>query len=246
MKKYTKYIMAVLLLLVFSLSACSTPDKGYGVESDVSSVTSVVKDMYPDVSRPAIMSSDRVMSKFVDISLFDEENYSEIYLGKKFKFNATYAENEYKVPTTINAMKKMGWKLVSADQHDEESLVYACESVDAVFENEKGEKISALFFNSSNSSVKLKKCSIVKFKIENNFYSNAVDYTGFNINGINNKMAVTDVIDILGTPSHFYPEASDKYYLDYFISEDDRRNGITVYINTTDDLVTAVEFSNYK
>ena len=39
---------------------------------------------YENVEDTKIMSSDRVMSRYFDISLFDEENYSEIYLGKKF------------------------------------------------------------------------------------------------------------------------------------------------------------------
>ena len=59
-------------------------------------------------------------------------------------------------------------------------------------------------------------------------------------------MAITDIIDTLGTPSHFYGIADNNYYLDYFISENDRRNGITVYINPSEDSITAVEFSYYK
>jgi hypothetical protein len=59
-------------------------------------------------------------------------------------------------------------------------------------------------------------------------------------------MAVTDIIDNLGTPSHFYQVSENAYYLDYFITKKDRRNGITVYINPVDDLITAIEFSYYK
>ena len=71
-------------------------------------------------------------------------------------------------------------------------------------------------------------------------------YNEFSVNGVNNKMAITDIIDTLGTPSHFYGLAENNYYLDYFISKDDRRNGITVYIDPTNDSVTAIEFSYYK
>ena len=186
------------------------------------------------------------MPQFVDISVFDEENYSEVYLGKRFKFNITYADDEFTVPTKLSVLKKKGWRLVENSQYDEESLVYACDYVQMVLEKDGGAKITATFYNSSNSSVQLKKCNIVKFKIENNFYTNGEAFNEFNVNGINNKMAITDIIDTLGTPSHFYGTAENDYYLDYFISEKDRRNGITVYINPSEDSVNAVEFSYYK
>ena len=59
-------------------------------------------------------------------------------------------------------------------------------------------------------------------------------------------MAITDIINTLGTPSHFYAVSETSYYLDYFITKRDRRNGITVYINPVDDNITAIEFSFYK
>ena len=110
----------------------------------------------------------------------------------------------------------------------------------------KGNKISAQLFNSSRSSKKLSKCYVVKFSIENDFYKDHTNYNAFNINGITNEMAITDVIQILGTPSHFYSVSDTSYYLDYFISKKDRRNGITVYINPVDDVILSVEFSYYK
>lgn len=239
--------IAVLSAITLLLSACSPVDKDYAASSEgASAAESAVKVASDDAKRPAIMSDDKVMPQFVDISLFDEEDYSEVYLGKKFKFNVSFAGDEINVPTTVSALNKKGWTLVEAGQYDEDSLVYACDSVDAVFENESGKRINATFFNSSNSSIKLKKCNIVKFKIENDFYTSPESYNEFNVNGINNKMAITDIIDTLGTPSHFYGLSEDNYYLDYFISEKDRRNGITVYINPIDDSVTAVEFSYYK
>ncbi len=149
------------------------------------------------------------------------------------------------MPTNLSALNKKGWQLVESGPYDSESLIYACDSVEAFFEKENV-IIKATFFNSSNSSVMLKKCSIVKFRIENDFYTSPESYNEFNVNGINNKMAITDIIDTLGTPSHFYGVSEDNYYLDYFISEKDRRNGITVYINPTEDSISAVEFSYYK
>ena len=59
-------------------------------------------------------------------------------------------------------------------------------------------------------------------------------------------MVLTDVIDVLGVPSHFYKVDKNQYYLDYFISKEDRRNGITVWVDVEDDVITAVEFSMYN
>ena len=86
----------------------------------------------------------------------------------------------------------------------------------------------------------------VRLISEYNFYQNTEAYNEFNVNGVNNRMAITDIIDTLGTPSHFYGISENNYYLDYFISRDDRRNGITVYIDPANDSITAIEFSYYK
>lgn len=238
------FAVIITVFMILLLSACSPVDRDYAVSSEES--VSSVKSAPEDVAHPEIMSDDKIMPQFVDISVFDEENYSEVYLGKRFKFNITYADDEFTVPTKLSVLKKKGWRLVENSQYDEESLVYACDYVQMVLEKDDGAKITATFYNSSNSSVQLKKCNIVKFKIENNFYTNGEAFNEFNVNGINNKMAITDIIDTLGTPSHFYGTAENDYYLDYFISEKDRRNGITVYINPSEDSVNAVEFSYYK
>lgn len=238
------FAVIITVFMILLLSACSPVDRDYAVSSEES--VSSVKSAPEDVAHPEIMSDDKIMPQFVDISVFDEENYSEVYLGKRFKFNITYADDEFTVPTKLSVLKKKGWRLVENSQYDEESLVYACDYVQMVLQKDDGAKITATFYNSSNSSVQLKKCNIVKFKIENNFYTNGEAFNEFNVNGINNKMAITDIIDTLGTPSHFYGTAENDYYLDYFISEKDRRNGITVYINPSEDSVNAVEFSYYK
>lgn len=247
MKRAVVNLISLVILVLLFLSSCSPVDKNYAASSEkTDSVVSTVKKATKNVPRPRIMSDDKVMGKYLDLSIFDEENYSKVYLGKKFIFNVTFANDEFTVPTNLTVMNKKGWNLVETSTYNEDSIVYACESVDAVFENQEGAKISAVFYNSSNSSVKLGKCNIVKFKIENDFYINHEKYNDFNVNGINNKMAITDIIDTLGMPSHFYGSAPDNYFLDYFITEKDRRNGITVYINPADDLVTAIEFSFYK
>ena len=119
-------------------------------------------------------------------------------------------------------------------------------SVNLYFENEMGIKIFAQVYNSSRSSKKLDECYIVKFKIDNAFYTNPEDYMAFDVNGINNSMAITDVVNLLGVPSHFYKVSDTSYYLDYFITKKDRRNGITVYVNPIEDSITAIEFSYYN
>ena len=246
-KRAFALLISAVFAVMLSLCACAPVDKDYGVQSsEPVKVQKTAKKAPENVRRPAIMSDDKVMPQFVDISLFDEENYSNVYLGKKFRFNVNYVGSELDAPTTLSALEKQGWHLTDGGKYDAESLIYACDSVDAVFENETGAVLKAVFYNSSNSSVKMKKCNIVKLRIENNFYQDTEKYNEFSVNGVNNKMAITDIIDTLGTPSHFYGLAENNYYLDYFISKDDRRNGITVYIDPTNDLITAIEFSYYK
>jgi len=238
------------MLLMFTFTACSPVDKDYGESSLVSESSSKVSSEENAKSvedkGPIIMSSDRVMSKYFDISLFDEENYADIYLGKDFNISAVYANNQLKVPVKLDELKESGWKLATGNEYNENSLVFSYETIDATLVNDVSVKIKVQFYNSTRSSVKLSECNIVKYRIENEFYSKPNNYKKFEVNGINNGMAITDIINILGTPSHFYRVSDKSYYLDYFISKDDRRNGITVYINPQEDLITAVEFSYYE
>lgn len=237
--------LIISLILIFTLSACSEMDPDYGESKKQDSVSSVIeKSNYDENAK--IMSSDRVMSNFFDISLFDEENYADIYLGKKFKIDATFIGESFPVPAKLNDLAEIGWTLSAGNEYDAESLVFAYETIETVFENKNGIKIKVYFYNSSRSSHELSECNIVKFRFENDFYNDSQNYSPFNINGITNTMAVTDIIDILGTPSHFYAVSEDNYYLDYFITKKDRRNGITVYVNPVDDIITAIEFSYYK
>ena len=244
MKKIIKCSLSLILVLIMALfAACSPVDNNYGVESnDVTTKSTKQQDL---LDKP-IMSSDRVMSKYFDISLFDEENYANIYLGKKFEISANYNDEVLEVPAKIKDMNEKGWTLAEGNTYDESSLVFSYETIDVVFENQNGKKIKAQMYNSSRSSVTLSKCYIVKFFITNDFYKDSQNYNKFNINGITNSMAITDVINTLGTPSHFYKVSDTCYYLDYFITKKDRRNGITVYINPVDDLILSVEFSYYK
>lgn len=237
--------LLISLILIFGLCACSEIDPNYGV-SESSNISSTTEPDTDETEDAKIISSDRVMSNFFDISLFDEENYSEIYLGKKFQINGVFGGKNLPVPATLEDLAEIGWVLAEGNEYNENSLVFSYETIDVVFQNENEIKVKTQCYNSSRSSVKLSECYVVKFRIENDFYIDSNNYSPFNVNGITNTMAVTDVIDTLGTPSHFYAVSEDSYYLDYFISKRDRRNGITVYINPVDDTVTSVEFSFYK
>ncbi len=238
-----KYIKTLSLVLIFvfvlSLCGCKVPDETYGVESDAKGTQS------QENSVSKITSLDNKMSKYFDISVFDEENYADIYLGKKFEINAVYANSYFSVPTTIEEIAKSGWKLVDGSDYDDNSLVYAKETVELVFENTNGAKITALFYNSSNSSIRLANCDIVKFNINNGYLKNKKKYFQFNVSGITNTAVVTDIINILGTPSHFYKKTENTYYFDYFLEKRDRRNKIRIHIDLEDDAVTEIEFSNY-
>ena len=240
MKKIISLILCPCLAFVFA--ACSKVDKDFGVSSEAS----VVSDVASKSDLPEIMTLDQKMANYFDTSLFDEENYSDVYLGKKFEYDATFDGCKLSVPEKMETLINDGWQLAEGSDYDENSLVFAKETVSLNFINQNGAKIWALFYNSSNSSVKLLKCRIVKFRIENNYYQNISDYDLFNINNITNTTAITDVIDVLGTPSHFYQVTEDNYYFDYFITKSDRRNKIRVFVNLIDDCVTAIEFSYYK
>lgn len=245
MKKSLLILVSILIVSSLFLSSCSKVDDDYGV-STVSQTKKIEEVTETENYDTPIMSSDRVMSKYFDISLFDEENYADIYLGKKFKLDALYLDEALSLPVKLDEMAEKGWHLSEGNIYDENSLVFSYETIDVLFENEEGIKLKAQMYNSSRSSIKLSKCYVVKFFIENDFYKDSENYKKFNINGITNSMAITDIIHTLGTPSHFYKVSDTSYYLDYFITKKDRRNGITVYINPVDDLILSVEFSYYK
>ena len=121
MMKFIKFFtLALTLCMIFA--SCSKVDKKFGVVSDVNgnSQNSVAQQ-----SLPEIMSLDSKMSKYFDISLFDEENYADIYLGKKFTIDADYAGTDLIVPTTMDILTSNGWELQKGSEYDENSLVFA-------------------------------------------------------------------------------------------------------------------------
>lgn len=242
MKKIFSIVLCCVFL--FCLSACEKFDEDYGKSSarpeKIENNTSNDK-----IKIPEIKSDDDVMPTYVDISLYDEENYADIYLGKDFKYKITYVGSALEVPTTYKNMTQDGWLLVESAEYDEDSQVLAGKSITTEFINEYDKKITAVFYNDKKSSVSLKKCSIVKFIVKENIIDTNAPYGQFFVNGVNNVSAITDIIERLGSPSHFYRVTENKYYLDWFISEKDRRSGITIYVDTAEDRIDSIEFSYY-
>lgn len=246
MKKIFSVLTCFLLLL--SLTACEKMDPKYGQSEAKAAKEEKTEDavLKEQTQISEIKSSDEVMPLYFDISLYDEENYSDIYLGEDFKHQITYAGSTLVVPTDYSNMAEKGWSLVASDKYSEDSQILVGKSLKVQFVNEYGNQITAVFYNNNKSSVLLKDCPIVKFIIaENNLLVKDSVYTQFWVNGISNECAITDIIESLGAPSHFYSISETKYYLDWFISESDRRNGITVYVDVTEDHIDSIEFSHY-
>lgn len=240
-----KKVLSMVLALVFMFLLCSCAELEEQKIDTTSKVVESVESKSAEVTSK-ITSLDNKMAKYFDITLFDEENYSSVYLGEKFDFKTTYDNSEFALPTKISELEEEGWKLSKGSDYDKNSLIYAKETVELTFINDNKSKITALFYNALNTSMRLSECNIVKFHISNGFVKNPDKYSAFNINGITNTSVITDIIQILGTPSHFYKKSESSYYFDYFIEETDRRNKIRVYVNLVDDAVTAIEVSNYK
>ncbi len=238
--KLRKIISAVLItVLLCTLCSCTVIPEG---NRDLPNGDKV-DDTGSYNELPDIVSLDKKMANYFDISLFDEENYSNIYLGKKFKFDVTYNDKKITVPTTLEKLKNSDFVIQQGSEYDENSYIFAKETITLKF-SDANSSFTALFYNSSNTSTRLNKCNIAKIRLENSL--NTRNIVHFNVNGIDNYSTVTDVITTLGTPSHFYATTEDTYYFDYFISKSDRRNKIRVFVDLTNDYVTAVEFSYYK
>ena len=241
-----KRILSVILccLFVTLLCACQKFDDNYGKSS--SKVSTAADSVSKQIKIPEIKSDDSVMPTYIDISLYDEENYADIYLGENFEYKVTYAGSALSVPSSYSNITKEGFKLADSEEYNEDSQILAGKSLTADFVNEYNKKITAVFYNDKKSSVSLKKCPIVKFIVKENELSNPEsEYGQFWINGISNVSAITDAIEYLGSPSHFYCISENKYYLDWFITKQDRRSGITVYVDTAEDTIDSIEFSYY-
>lgn len=241
-----KKLFAIIMLfsIVLSLTGCSKVDRS---DDNNSAPSTTVKQDYTDIKIPEIKSEDQVMPTYVDISIYDVENYADLYLGKNFKFKITYSGSEITVPISYKDMTGKDWTLVEENEITADSNIMAGKYQQVRFKNEFDTELIGVFYNSSNSSKSLKKCKIVKFIIPENKAEipNSV-YGDFWVNGVSNNSAITDVIQCLGAPSHFYAVSPDEYYLDYFLFEEDKRNKITVYINPSEDSVKSIQFAKFE
>lgn len=240
-----KKLFAILMVfsIMLSLTGCSKVDRS----GDSSSANTSSKPDYTNIKIPEIKSEDQIMPTYVDISIYDVENYADIYLGKKYKFKITYSGSELTVPISYKEMQEKDWVLIEENEITADSTVLAGKYQQVRFKNEFDTELIGVFYNSSNSSKSLKKCKIVKFIIPENKVDNPNSvYGDFWVNGVSNNSAITDVIECLGAPSHFYAVSPEEYYLDYFLFEEDKRNKITVYINPAEDSVKSIYFARFE
>ncbi|MBR5923102.1 MAG: hypothetical protein IKZ59_04835 [Clostridia bacterium] len=245
MKKVLCVCLILIAVVLPVLSGCGKIEKEYD-SSEAVTVLDERDNNKKDTAIPEIKSADRVMSTFFDISLYDEENYADIYLPDDFKYKVTYSGTGISMPSSYKDMVKDNWTLVETPDIKSDSKIMAGETATAVFSDSYGKKITAVFFNESTRSQALISCPIVKFSVEENFkYKTGSQYGQFWVNGVTNDSAITDVVDCLGAPSHFYSVSDNEYYLDYFLNANDRRSKITVYIDVANDGVTKIEFSKY-
>lgn len=242
MKKRLFIIGIILICFVMCLTGCSVFDKDYGKsEPEKTSESPKV-----NVKIPEIMSDDENMPTYFDISLYDEENYSDIYLGEDYKYKMTYSGSVLSLPANYKSMVKDGWLFIETDDIKPDSTIMSRRSAEVRFRGPFDKEITAVFYNSSNSSKALISCPIVKYIVnENILYRKKSVFGQFWINGVSNESAITDVIDCLGAPSHFYAVNKNNYYLDYFLTEKDKRSKIRIYVNLANDCVTRAEVSLY-
>ncbi len=243
-----KRIVCLLIcgIFVLGLCGCEKFDSEYGKSVNVEDSVSSENSNISTVSIPEIMSDDEVMPTYVDISLYDEINYADIYLGKDFEYKITYDGSNIDVPSNYKKITQSGWTMVDSEQYSEESQIMTGKTVQVEFVNEYGKKIIAVFYNNKKSSVSLKKCPIVKFIIsENELFVENSQYGQFWVNGVSNTSAITDIIEVLGSPSYFHKNYENKYVLEWFITEKDKRSGITVYVDIAEDQIDGIEVSYY-
>ncbi|MBR3144929.1 MAG: hypothetical protein IKF53_03435 [Clostridia bacterium] len=240
MKNIRLLSLLLAVVMLFSLSACSKFDSDYGKSDNES------ENKYANVKVPDIKSDDEVMPTFFDISLYDEENYSQIYLGKKYEYNFIYSGTELELPIKLSKLIDNGFSFIEGSNYNESTNIKAGKSLKVEMTDSFGKHLVVQFYNPSKSSVELSDAKIVKYIVsENNYLVSDSHFGQFFINGVSNDSAITDVIEYLGAPSHFYAVNENCYYLDYFLSSRDKRSKIRVYIDIDNDCVTSVEISKF-
>ena len=95
------------------------------------------------------------MPTYVDISIYDVENYADLYLGKNFKFKITYSGSEITVPMSYKDMTSKEWTLIEENEITEDSNIMAGKYLQVRFKNEFGTEIIGVFYNSAKSSKSL-------------------------------------------------------------------------------------------
>ncbi len=239
-KSISRLFILVLVLTLTVLTACSEVDTSSSeTASKKNSVDTGYK--YKDVIPPEISSDDRVMSAFIDISLYNVENYAEIYLGKDFKINAVFDGITIKAPADFKFLTDNGFTVADNQAYNGKSLLYAGDKEYITFKSPSGNLLNALFYNDSAKSKAVEDCILVKYECQSNFENNE----HLSVNGVSRSSALSEVITKLGYPSHFHKENDGQYSLDYFLDKKDLRNRITIYANTDEDTVTSVSFSDY-
>ena len=73
-----KKLFAIIMLfsIVLSLTGCSKVDRS---DDNNSAPSTTVKQDYTDIKIPEIKSEDQVMPTYVDIRIYDVENYADLY-----------------------------------------------------------------------------------------------------------------------------------------------------------------------
>ena len=127
MKSHTRWL--TLFLVPLMLVSCNPLESASKIQDELNS-------SQPEEESRMIRSDDPVMPTYVDISLFDEENYSSVYLGKDFAISATYDSTPLTVPMSVASLSKNGWRLTG--DMDENSTVMAGDSIDLVLEGKNG------------------------------------------------------------------------------------------------------------
>lgn len=238
--------LLIALLLMLSFVGCKKLDEDYGKSMYVKG-DNTGSDADEEIVYPEIKSSDVVMPNYLDISRYDELNYSSAYLGEKYKFKITYAGSVFTLPTTYENLNKLGWKLSEGGNYNIDSVITAGKNIDALLTNEYGKKINVVFYNSSKSSKKLKKCSVVKLIIpENCLNTSESEYGLFWVNGVTNQSAINNIIEYWGIPTHFYSLSNEHYYFDYFLSKENKKDGVTIHVDPQNDIVLSIEIAYYK
>ncbi len=242
MKKTVRTVALILLcFFVTFLSACREAETDLSDNANVLD-KEVAAEKYKNIDAPEIPSDDTVMTPFLDISFYNVENYSEIYLGDDFKVDALFDNTKISLPATYSEMAKKGFSFIETSDFNENSLLYAGDKQTAYLVNKNGFVLSAVFYNNSNESKKASKCDIVKFELAND----AEQIPNFRINGISSASSLSEAITFLGYPSHFHDEGNGIYLLDYFFSKKDLRNRISLHVNPAEDTVVSISLTRFN